>query len=84
MRTTLVKDKQLPDLTFKALATGVLGKLGEKVVGEASGALAKELVGKVAQPATERAVGFLMGLLMSDAKAASKAITKDDFLALPG
>jgi len=31
---TLVKDKQLPNKSFKALATGVFGKLGEKVAGE--------------------------------------------------
>jgi hypothetical protein len=29
VRATLVKDKQLPDTSFKALATGVLTKLGE-------------------------------------------------------
>jgi hypothetical protein len=28
VRTTLVKDKQLPDKSFKALAVGVLAKLG--------------------------------------------------------
>jgi hypothetical protein len=31
VRSTLVKDKQLPNTSFKALATGVLAKLGEKV-----------------------------------------------------
>jgi hypothetical protein len=84
VRATLVKDRQLPDISFKALATGVLGKLGEKVVGEASGAVAKDLVGKVAEPAIARATAFLTSVLIGDVKAASKASTLDDFLPPPG
>lgn len=61
VRTTLLKDKQLPDIGFKALAMGVLGKLGEKVAGEAGSAIAGELVGKMAKPAAEKAVSFLTG-----------------------
>ena len=79
VKNTLVKDKQLPDISFKALATGVLGKLGEKVAGEAGKEIAGELVGSVGKPAAEKAIGFLMGLLSGDAKGATKGITKDDF-----
>jgi hypothetical protein len=75
-----VKDKQLPNKSFKALATGVLGKLGEKVAGEVGKELAGELVAGVGKPAAEKAIGFLTGLLMGDAKGATKGITKDDFL----
>ena len=31
VRNALVRDKQLPDMSFKALATGVMGTLGEKL-----------------------------------------------------
>ena len=79
VKKTLVEDKQLPDKSFKALATGVLGKLGEKVAGEAGKALAGEIVGSVAKPAAEKAVGFVVGLLTGDVKHATKSITKDDF-----
>ena len=72
--------KQLPDKSFKALATGVLSKLGEKVAGEAGKAIAAEIVGDVAKPAAKKAIGFLTGLLAGDAKGATKGITKDDFL----
>ena len=80
MRATLVKDKQLPDTSFKALAVGVLAKLGEKVAGEAGKELAGEIAGKVAKPAAEKVVGFLTGLLTGDAKGATRHISKDDFL----
>ena len=40
VRATLVKDKQIADTSFKALATGVLVALGKKAAGEAGGALA--------------------------------------------
>jgi hypothetical protein len=79
VKKTLVEDKQLPDKSFKALATGVLAKLGEKVAGEAGKELAGEIVGNVAKPAAEKAIGFVMGLLTGDAKSATKGITKDDF-----
>jgi hypothetical protein len=45
-----------------------------KLVGEASGALTKDLVGKVAETAIARTAGFLTGLLTDNAKAASEAI----------
>ena len=82
VQATLVKDKQLPDRSFKALATGVLAKLGEKIAGEAGKEFAGELVGKAAKPAAEKAIGFIMGLVSGDAKAAAKNITKDDFIAV--
>jgi hypothetical protein len=47
VKTTLVKDKQLPDKSFKALATGVLGKLGEKIAGKAGEEIAADLFGSV-------------------------------------
>jgi hypothetical protein len=78
VRTTLVKDKQLPDLSFKALATGILAKLGEKALGEASDTVAKKLVDSTS---AQKAVGFVVGLLRGDAKGASRAITKDDYAA---
>jgi len=80
VRTTLIKDKQLPDTSFKALATGVLAKLGEKVAGEVGKEFAGEVAGKVAKPAADKAIGFLTGLLTGDAKAATKNIVKDDFI----
>jgi hypothetical protein len=82
VRATLVKDKQLPDKSFKALTMGVLAKLGERVAGEAGKAIAGEIVGGVAKPGTKKVIGFITGLLTSDAKGAAKNITKDDFIDL--
>jgi hypothetical protein len=79
VQTTLVKDKQLPDTSFKALATGLLAKLGEKVAGEVGKEFAGEIVSKAAKPAAEKAVAFLNGLLTGDAKGATKKISKDDY-----
>lgn len=76
VKATLVKDKQIPDTSFKALATGVLVTLGKKAAGEAGGALA----GKLATPAGEKAASFLMGLLTGDAKTATKNLSKDDII----
>ena len=58
VRTTLVRDKLLPDTSFTALAAGVLAKLGEKVAGEAGKEIAGEIVGKAAKPLTEKEIGF--------------------------
>jgi hypothetical protein len=80
VRETLVKDKQLPDKSFKALATGVLSKLGEKVAGKAGEAIAGELVGEVGKPVAKKAITFITGLLAGDPKGATKSITKDDFI----
>ena len=80
MKETLVKDKQLPDKSFKALATGVLSKLGEKVAGKAGEAIAGELVGEVGKPVAKKVVSFITGLLAGDSKGATKGITKDDFI----
>jgi len=76
VRATLVKDKQIPDTSFKALATGVLMALGKKAAGEAGGALAE----KLAKPAGEKAASFLIGLLTGDAKGAAKGLAKDDII----
>jgi len=80
VRNRLVKDKQLPDTSFKALTAGVLKKLGEKVAGEVGGTIAGDFADKVGKPAAEKAIGFLTGLLSGDAKGATKGITKDDFM----
>ncbi|MEA2823035.1 MAG: hypothetical protein QOJ86_5039 [Bradyrhizobium sp.] len=82
VRETLVKDKQLPDKSFKALATGVLSKLGEKVAGKAGEAIAGEIIGEVGKPVAKKAVSFITGLLSGDSKGATKGITKDDFIDL--
>lgn len=75
VRATLVNDKQLPDKSFKALATSILTKLGEKVVGEYAAGLVKDLIG----PAAKKTVGFVTGLLNGNVEAATKSITKDDY-----
>ena len=54
--------------------------LGEKVAGEAGKEIAGQLVGKAAKPLAEKGIRFLTGLLAGDAKAATKNITKNDFL----
>jgi hypothetical protein len=79
VRKTLVKDKQLPDKSFKALATGILMKLGQKVAGEAGGQIAEAFGDEVAKPAAEKAIAFLMGVLTGDAKSATEKISKDDY-----
>jgi hypothetical protein len=82
LRKILLKDKQLPDRSFKALATGVLSKLGEKVAGKAGEAVAGALVEgaseAVIRPAAERLEIFLSGLLAGDAAAAASPIGDDD------
>jgi hypothetical protein len=80
VRSALVKDKQLPDTSFKELANGVLAKLGEKVAGKAGEEIAGEVIGKVAKPAAEKVVSFLTGLLQGNARAATKDISKDDYI----
>lgn len=72
VKAILIKDGQLPDRSFKALATGILRKLGEKVAGEAGGALSKGVVDRVGS--------FLGGMLSSDPKAATKGISVIDFI----
>jgi hypothetical protein len=67
IRGTLVKDKQLPDKSFKALAIGVLGKLGEKVAGEAGKEIAGSIAGKAVKPAADKAIEFITGVLLGDA-----------------
>jgi hypothetical protein len=76
VRTALVKDKQIPDTNFKAIATNLLVKLGKKAAGEAGGALAE----KIAKRAADKAVSFVMGLLTGDVKAATKSLEKDDLI----
>jgi hypothetical protein len=66
VKKKLVEDKQLPERSFKALATGVLKKLGEKVADETGGELAKGAADKVSS--------FIGGLLNGDSKSATKSI----------
>jgi len=80
VKATLVKDKQIPDTSFKALATSLLVNLGKKAADETGGALMGELSKKVAVPAAEKALRFLTGLLTGDAKEAAKDLAKDDIV----
>lgn len=68
----LTKDKQLKDKSFKAVAGGVLGKLGEKVAGEVGKEVAADIVGAAAPVAREFG-GFLFGLLRSKGEEAAQA-----------
>jgi len=70
----LVADKQLPDKSFKATATRVLGKLGGKIAGKAG----EEAAG-MAAPAAERIGAFLAGLLSGDANNAVGAIKPGEY-----
>ena len=65
-KVALVKDRAVPDTSFKALATGALKKLGEKVAGEAGGAIAKGIVGKTTD--------FLTSLFSHDGAAAAGSV----------
>ena len=69
IRNTLIKDKQLKDTSVKALAIGVLMKLGEKFAGE----VGKDVMGDLAKPVAEKATGFITALLTGDVKGALKA-----------
>jgi hypothetical protein len=71
VKVALVKDKQLPDYSFKALATGVLKKLGDDVAGDTGVLLAKGAVDKVS--------AFIGGLLDKNVKKATKSIEANDF-----
>ena len=65
----LVDDKQLPDRSFRALATGVLTKLGEKVAGEVGKEFAASALGSAAEaakPAADLLGDFLGGLFAGD------------------
>lgn len=65
----LVKDGLVKDASFKAVAMGVLGKLGEKVAGEAGDAVAKEIVEGVGP-----LVKMLTGLFKGDGGDAADAV----------
>jgi hypothetical protein len=58
VRATLVKDKQLPDTSFKALATGLLAKLGEKVAVKPVRNWLARLLGKPQSPLPKRPSAF--------------------------
>jgi hypothetical protein len=82
LRAILVKGHQLPDTSFKAFATGVLQKLGEKVAGEAgeavAGAIVKGAGDTVVKPAIERLTGFLTHLLGRDPAGAASLLSEAD------
>jgi hypothetical protein len=71
VKATLVHDKQLPDTSFKALAKGVLTKLGEKFADQAGGAIADAAFGK--------ASAFITGILSGNVGDATRDIGADDF-----
>jgi hypothetical protein len=83
VKARLVADKQLPDRSFKALATGVLAKLGEKVAGKAGEAVAEQVVGVVGdvvvKPAAERMTSFLVGLLSRDVDKAVGSVMSGEY-----
>ena len=70
-RKRLVKGKQLADTSFKGVATGVIGKIGEKVMGKVAedlAGVAVDAVGdKVFKPAAVRLASMFTGLLKGDA-----------------
>lgn len=68
----LTKDKQLEDKSFKAIASSVLGKFGEKLAGEVGKEVAKDIVG-AATPMARNFGTFLMGLLKSKSEEAATA-----------
>ncbi len=73
-KAKLVKDKQLEDKSFTAIAKGVLGKLGEKVAGKAGEAVADTVVDGakgMLGPAAEQVTSFLISLLKGDADTAA-------------
>lgn len=82
-KAKLVKDKQLADKSFTAVAKGVLGKLAEKVAGEAGKDIAGGLVEgakDVLAPATEQVTDFLIGLLKGDTDTAAKIAASQEIV----
>jgi hypothetical protein len=79
-RQKLVKDKQLADKSFTAVAKGVLGKLAEKIAGEAGKAIGENVVDgakDILGPAAERTTDFLISLLKGDGGTAARiAVSK--------
>jgi hypothetical protein len=71
----LTKDKQLKNKSFKAIASEVFSKLGEKIVGETLTEVAAELVG-TATPVAKELSSFLYGLLKSRGKDAADAVAQ--------
>lgn len=86
LKAILVRDEQLPDRSFKAIATGVLSRIGEEVAGKVGEELAGDLVEGVGEavfkPAVERAAGFLASLLRHDAEGAAGALSAGDLMAI--
>jgi hypothetical protein len=81
LQKILVRQKQLPDHGFKAIAIGILAKLGEKAAGKAGEELAGGLVkgaGEALKPAIDRVASFLTSLLKEDAEGAAASLAADD------
>jgi hypothetical protein len=78
VKKTLITDKQLPDRSFKALATGVLMKLGEKVAGKAGEVVAGAIGDAVFKPVAETVTGFLSDLLKGNAQGAASQVSTID------
>jgi len=80
LKQKLVKDKQLADKSFTAVAKGVLGKLAEKIAGEAGKAIGENVVDgakDILGPAAERTTDFLISLLKGDGGTAARiAVSK--------
>ncbi|WP_454851852.1 hypothetical protein [Rhizobium binxianense] len=65
-RDRLVRDRQLPEMSFKAIATGVLARFGESMMGAISRELAQIIVGKTSD--------FLGGLLTGNVDEAVRSL----------
>ncbi len=81
----LVEDHQLPDRSFKALITGILGKIGEKMAGKAGEAVASELLKPFGdlrmEGGADRLTAFLSHLFRRDSAAAIDALRVGDLAA---
>jgi hypothetical protein len=74
LKKALVEDKQLPDLSLKALAIDAVAAVGKQFGGEVLSDVIKAVGDKatatVIAPAVDKAVSFLSGILQGDAKKA--------------
>ncbi|WP_378948907.1 hypothetical protein [Paracoccus sp. R86501] len=71
----LTRDKQLKDTSFKSIAVGVFGRLGEKIAGEVGKEIAADIV-DATMPVAKDFGCFLLGLLESNGEEAAKAARK--------
>lgn len=74
LKDKLTKDKQLADRSFSAIAKGVLGKIAEKVAGEAGKAIGETVVESakdILSTPAEQMTGFLVSLLRGEPEKAA-------------